>query len=60
MTNQYELAEIVADEMCEVGHEVGVLDVLEVLASCGLALTPMGDSNPASEAYILALGVLEP
>lgn len=48
------LARLVAENLEECGHDVTTLDLLDALASEGVALVAT-DSNPASEAYFEAI-----
>lgn len=54
MKSQRELAETLADMQRDSGHDVTTLDLLDDLASCGLALVETSDSE-ALEAYVAAI-----
>ena len=54
-TNQVELADLLVNELIACGHEdIKVLDILDAMASHGLALYPDMDGK-ASQAYLLEL-----
>jgi hypothetical protein len=56
MSNEPGLQVLLANDLTEVfinnGYEINTINILDMLATSGLMLTPSTDSNVASQAYL--------
>lgn len=56
MSNEPSLQVLLANDLTEVfinnGYEINTINILDMLATSGLKLTPSFDSNVASQAYL--------
>jgi len=58
---QEEYCQMILDELCDCGHDhdISSFDLLDVLASTGLILSPPSTGNPASQEYMSTLVKME-